>query len=103
MKIVRFIFRLALFVFLIWFAYQAYLFRPNQDNLNYGSIQKMKHNYASEIDYICTQRRLPAAYFKALVVLESSGNKPAGTRFEPHIYQKLKKRAGRLRRKVWQL
>lgn len=53
------------------------------------AVEKMKQNYATDIEAICQQQKLPAAYFKALVILESSGEKPAGKRFEEHIYQKL--------------
>jgi hypothetical protein len=52
-------------------------------------VAKLKANYAYEIDQICQEKKLPAEYFKALVILESSAEKPALTRFEPHVYERL--------------
>ncbi len=49
----------------------------------------VRKHYAKEIDRICEAEDLPSAYFKALIMLECSGRKPAGSRFEAHIYGKL--------------
>ena len=53
-------------------------------------IEKMRLNYGAEIEDICDELQLPASYFKALTILESSGEKPAATRYEPHVFQTLK-------------
>lgn len=55
-----------------------------------SSIENLKRNYEKEIDTLCQAMDLPAEFFKALVILESSAEKPSGTRFEPHIFEKLK-------------
>ncbi|MCU0443502.1 MAG: hypothetical protein MUE85_01195 [Microscillaceae bacterium] len=53
-------------------------------------ISLMEANYAAEIEAVCEEMDLSAEYFKALVILESSGEKPAGTRFEDHVFKRLK-------------
>jgi len=52
-------------------------------------IERTEQNYGKEIEQHAKAMKLPAAYFKALVVLESSGKKPAESRFEPETYAKL--------------
>lgn len=49
-----------------------------------------EENYGEEINQIASSMNLPASYFKALIVLESSGLKNVSPRFEPHVYEKLK-------------
>ena len=52
-------------------------------------------NYAAEVEPIAAELDLPYAYFMALTVLECSGEKPCGTRFENHVFEKLQRlRAG---------
>ncbi len=51
---------------------------------------RIEKNYEKAVDKICKELDLPAHYFKALIVLECSGNLPAGKRFEAHVYDKLK-------------
>ena len=61
-------------------------------------VSRVKANYSNEADRCATEFNLPASYLKSLIILESSGKKPAGSRFEKHVYQKLKKvRAGSLK------
>lgn len=57
----------------------------NQDNY-----AKTEDNYGEEIEKYAKECNLSPAYLKALIILECSGNKPAGERFEPSFYQKLK-------------
>ncbi|MCS6822070.1 MAG: N-acetylmuramidase family protein [Microscillaceae bacterium] len=52
-------------------------------------IEKTNKNYGAEIERICQKLKLPAAYFKALIVLECSGDKPAKSRYEKHVFYKL--------------
>jgi hypothetical protein len=60
---------------------------------------KMKENYELEIEKVCDELKLPAHYFKALVILECGGEKPAGNRYEPHVFQRLKQvRSGKSKR-----
>lgn len=54
-------------------------------------VAKVERNYGAEVKRICQENRLPCSfYFKALIILECSAEKPAKSRYEPHIYDKLK-------------
>ena len=68
----------------LYFVYNGFFERKG------NGLDRLKANYGADIDAVCAEMGLPAAYFKALVILESSAEKPAHTRFEAHIYQKLK-------------
>jgi len=69
------------------------------DPLTIFKLDSIETNYASEIEAICKEKDLPPHYFKALIMLETSGKVPAGQRFEPHVYEKLiKLRNGSLKR-----
>jgi hypothetical protein len=48
-------------------------------------------NYHEEISEIATEYEMPYEYLMALIVLECSGNKPAGHRFEKGVFNQLKK------------
>jgi hypothetical protein len=48
-------------------------------------------NYKEEMRSLSQKYELPYAYLMALTVLECSGNKPAGQRFEKHIFKRLQK------------
>jgi len=99
------------FLVLVCMATVAYLLHDNATVLTYaGKIQsslkayfgegsrsrvnafKMtESNYGSEVEEIAEKYDLPAAYLKALIVLECSGKKPVKPRYEKHIFIKLKK------------
>jgi len=51
--------------------------------------QRTENNYGEEVDSMASEYGLPAEYLKALIILECSGEKQAGTRFEPGNYRKL--------------
>ena len=53
-------------------------------------LERAKFNYGDEVKGYSDQLNLPYEYFMALIVLECSGNKPSGSRFEPHVFAKLK-------------
>lgn len=54
-------------------------------------------NYGIEVDHYANLYNLPSSYLKALIVLESSGNKPAESRFEKRVFKRiLLKYKGRL-------
>jgi hypothetical protein len=53
-------------------------------------IKRTEENYGKEIDELAGQFNLPAGYLKALIMLECSGQMPAPSRFEPHVYYWLK-------------
>ncbi len=95
---------LFLIVWLIW-----YKTGGGWGNQEYG-IWKVNQNYSPEIRSECASRGLPPAYFQALVFLESSGERPAKTRFESHVYEQLisvktgsRERYGRLTSKNMQV
>jgi hypothetical protein len=56
----------------------------------FNPVEQLAQNYETEIESICKEMQLPAEYFKALVILESSAKKPAQTRYEAHVYERLK-------------
>ena len=46
-------------------------------------------NYGDDVSLWAEKFDLPAAYLLALIQLESGGRKPAGKRFESHVYKRL--------------
>lgn len=50
-----------------------------------------EQNYGDEMREIATSLELPYAYLMSLAVLECSGDKPAGHRFEQHVFRELVK------------
>ncbi len=57
----------------------------------FGNYQSVIYNYGTEIDDAAKKYDLNASFLKSLCALESSGKSNPGSRFEPHVYQKLKK------------
>lgn len=56
-----------------------------------SDLQWAETNYSEEIKEISADVQVPYEYLMALVVLECSGNKPAGQRFEKGIFNSLKR------------
>jgi len=54
------------------------------------AILRTKMNYETEVKEICAEENVPYNYILALIILECSGRKPAQSRFEPAVYDKLK-------------
>jgi len=50
-----------------------------------------RHNYEEVFATIAQEEGVKLEYLLALAVLECGGERPAGSRFEPHIYRKLLK------------
>lgn len=50
---------------------------------------KTEDNYGQEVAKYAQEYDLPNEYLKALIILECSGDKPAGQRFERNVYSKL--------------
>lgn len=46
-------------------------------------------HYADDVEREATARGLPPAYFLALIELETGGRKPAGRRYESHVFRRL--------------
>jgi hypothetical protein len=55
-----------------------------------GGAEALEKNWAEAIEKAANKYKLPAAYLKALCMLESSGRKPVPSRFEKHVYTRLK-------------
>jgi len=58
---------------------------------NRYTLHKVRKNYGVQVDKICRERRLPAPFFKALIILECSADARPKSRFEPHIFEQLKR------------
>jgi hypothetical protein len=56
-----------------------------------GGLDMVEKNYGASIDSASRVLNIPAAYLKALCMLECAGRKKFQQRFEPHVYEKLKK------------
>jgi len=54
------------------------------------ALENTEQNYGREVDSLCEKMNLPKAYIKALIMLETGGKVPVTTRFEEHVYNKLK-------------
>lgn len=60
-----------------------------------GQLRDASRNYGAEISRLSKNKGLSYEYLMALIVLECSGRKPAGSRFERHVYGRLEQlRAG---------
>jgi hypothetical protein len=70
---------------------------PRPDGVN--DLQWCETNYHDEIYDLSLEHDVPYAYLMSLIVLECGGNKPAGHRYEKHIFNKLKKvKEGKIRK-----
>ncbi len=54
-------------------------------------LQWAEANYKVEMQYIARKLDIPYEYLMSLTVLECGGNKPAGHRFEKHVFKQLQK------------
>jgi hypothetical protein len=54
------------------------------------ALDRTMAHYSKEVTRQAAAYQLPAEYFLALIVLESSGRKIIPPRFEPHVYERLK-------------
>jgi len=64
-----------------------------------NALERAYANYSMEVSRTAEELRLPYEYLMALITLETSGFKPAGTRFEKHVFKQLKKvKSGKLNR-----
>ncbi len=54
------------------------------------AVARVKTNYGAEVKRYATEFNISPEYLQALMILECSGKKPAGKRFENHVYQKLR-------------
>src|SRR6478735_5029784 len=67
----------------------------NKKNINIedrkSGLEMVAKNYGNTIDSCATLFKLSPQYLKALCMLECGGRKVFDQRFEPHVYEKLKK------------
>jgi len=70
---------------LVWLGGRSCVVTANKE-----VIQKVKANYEPQVKQICQELNLPAEYFLALIILECSARKKPPSRYEPHVFEKLK-------------
>ncbi len=63
----------------------------NPRPLGVSDLEWCENNYGEQITEIAGEMDLPYPYLMALAVLECSGEKPAGQRFERHVFNELMK------------
>jgi hypothetical protein len=63
----------------------------NPRPLGVSSLEWCEQNYGEQIAEIADDMDLPYPYLMSLAVLECSGEKPAGQRFERHVFNELMK------------
>ncbi|MCS7019656.1 MAG: hypothetical protein RMJ87_10940 [Cytophagales bacterium] len=82
---------IAILIYIFLKHWQVYPLKSNQTEweIDYA-IRKVNANYGKQVDTYARQLGLPADYFKALILLECSANVPPGSRYEPHVFLKLK-------------
>jgi hypothetical protein len=71
----------------------------NVSGSQFATCKRTEFNYGKEVNKYAAEFNLPADYLKALIVLECSGKKDVSSRFEKHVYKRLKMlRDGRISR-----
>jgi len=68
-----------------YFLYQSYR------KIGLGNYRNVIVNYGTEIDIAAERYNVSPAFLKSLCALESSGKSTPGSRFEPHVFERLKK------------
>ena len=63
----------------------------NPRPLGVTSLEWCEQNYGEQMQEIASEMDLPYSYLMSLAVLECSGEKPAGQRFERHVFNELMK------------
>jgi hypothetical protein len=63
----------------------------NPRPIGVSSLEWCEQNYGEQIAEIAAEMELPYSYLMSLAVLECSGEKPAGQRFERHVFNELMK------------
>jgi hypothetical protein len=62
---------------------------PNANPQNLSALELTARNYSDQIEQLSERHDLPYEYLMSLIVLECSGHKPAGHRYEKGVYRKL--------------
>jgi hypothetical protein len=74
-----------LIVLFCWFFGKSCIVTADQE-----AVKRVKANYGKQVEDICKEKDLPAEYFMALIILECSAKKNPPSRYEPHVFEKLK-------------
>tara|TARA_B100000780_G_scaffold72241_1_gene48415 strand:+ start:3972 stop:4652 length:681 start_codon:yes stop_codon:yes gene_type:complete len=74
----------------LYFSYD-YVMKPNLDENGNTSSLSVIENYSNDVFKASYEFNIPYEYLMSLIQLECSGLKPAGERYEPHVYKQLKK------------
>lgn len=69
---------------------QTHIVHPKHAAGDQAGKDAAEMNYASEVKRAALAYDLDYSYLMALLMLECGGRKPAGTRFEPHVFKRLK-------------
>lgn len=89
-KLLRWILLIGLvYIIYLWYFPSGLTFEASEIDTSYY-LAKLRANYAEEIEEICAERNLPAEYFKALAILECSAEKPAQSRYESKVFDRLR-------------
>tara|TARA_B110000211_G_scaffold194857_1_gene223246 strand:- start:215 stop:886 length:672 start_codon:yes stop_codon:yes gene_type:complete len=82
---------------LLLFTYKRFI-SPQINKKATSTSQSVIDNYSTEVIKASIEFDLPYEYLMSLIQLECSGHKPAGERFESHVYRRLKKvQSGKLK------
>ena len=83
----------ALFIFgVLYFGYiyyNSHFVTPWQSSSDKAGFASVVDNYAEDVQKAAAAFNLPYPYLMSLIQLECSGRKPAGDRFEPHVFRRL--------------
>ena len=77
---------------LVWayFNYSEYIYPIKNSIQNSISSGNAMSNYSFEVESAAVEFDLPYPYLMALIQLECGGKKPAGSRYEKHVFKRLK-------------
>ena len=81
----------AMLILCILFFTYKYFIRATIDLNKNTSSQSVIENYSDDVFKSSLEFNIPYEYLMSLIQLECSGLKPAGERFEPHVYKQLKR------------
>jgi hypothetical protein len=70
--------------------YDSHFVTPWHASCDKVGFESVIDNYSEDVNAAASKFELPYGYLMALIQLECSGKKPAGDRFEPHVYRRLK-------------
>ena len=77
-------------LFVGWQYYQAHFVTPWHAAGDRAGKAAAEHHYSQEVQRAAEKYDLDYGYLMALLMLECSGKKPAGARFEPNVFRRLK-------------